>query len=1654
MLHRPTLEVRPGWRLARLAQFVLVGSLTTAAVALPPPPPNDTPATAQLVGATFPDLIYGTTVLASNAVNDTGGVIPLLDPNLDGPDVFYRLEPSVNGTYRFHLAPWQFAPLSSSGRQFALYVMEDLGGGSYAVLPGAGIRAAGSARAVNLDVALLAGGKYVLGVDQNQATRDEAEFTLIIDLLTTSNPDTCGVAEVLPNTLPVVRVNNIDGAAGDYTFTQSTGQCAVASTTTAPGNDHVYEFTPAADGFYAIELISDGWNPVMYIDDSCPPFFPDSCQGASDHSTGGTASGKHEFVVVELLGGIPYYIYVDQHVAAATGAYTLIIEDAAVYEVTEVEPNDTPGTASPVTLPHAGGALIGPTDVDYWAIPGNTGDRVYAWLNNGGSTNSTLDTTLRFYAADGSTVIEFDDDDGDGGESQSLDDLHFIYSTTSSVIAGAKLTSNGTHYLEAGDKTATGTVHRYRMHVGVEPAERSPQAEVEPNDTIGQATVSGLNFFSGAITVVGDLDYYAFSAQAGDHIFIAVDGDPERDSTGATAPNTDPLAFHANLKVFDPDDVELIDTDDTNAIQTGGGDYPAQAFYFVARQSGLYKVEIAAQSAVSQVGPTETYELAIFLNGEPPFLAELVPPVVTLTPDFANDIIHGTATDDQPGDTGICDVTLVSNNNLVLTNLSFTPGDPEVTFDIELVDGSTNGSALLVVTDCAGNTNVNPVAIDVSLPICDGFEFSKRTRAYMGKHVHVPNNNVNGTTNSFIEIPDAGTIIDVNVTVSMDSIDLGDVHLFLISPSGTSVELVTNRMSSLAFNMRDATFDDSASVILPILSSAEPYTGSWLPEDPLGLAKLNGENAQGVWKLRAADNGSSEDFGQTLIAWSLDITAGFAGPEQFAGSVADLGDGGGIQSIVLSSGSNVVLDVDPGFVPGDQTATYLLTLIDPLANGTAEVTVTDFQDNSCTSVINLDGFPDVADPANSGSATTDLTYKSEVQQLIPNSNLVGITDTITVPESFFVSEVEVALMVDSRDQGRNALKLTHNGETAVLINRIGMDERDSVGNTKGSFDIYLDDDAPAADDTHAEPALGTIEMIGLHQPDARGEFFGNGITSDPRDAFLFRLSGLDAAGAWDLNHIDARFQGTTTTYLRRWAMTLKNPCGPQRYVGTAMDLPPGSGIDSIALAGGASNLTVVASFTPGDAVVDYRVDLIDESLPGSGTLEITDGVGNVTSVPISLSAGTGDENLPVITGSTNPATDEYEGTATDLQVDDTGISSIGLAPFADNLQIVSTNTVGPGEVDFVIGLVNPAANGRGYVRAVDGCGNRSYALVEIDGLDPICTGTVDQRKRYFSGPQYIPLPDNNLAGVTSSILVSDVAPIADVDITINITHGFDGDIDLTLISPIFLGLFSDRGSTGNDFRDTTLDDEAAAQLPTGFAGAPFTGSWIPSDGSLSTLDGNLAAGNYTLRIVDDKANDFGTFDHWSLLIKSGLFVEQYDGRAEDSAVYDSGICDIEILPGATNLTLNIDPSFVPGDKIVRYTVTLTDRRFDGSGTVRVTDCAGNTCEVPIELIGVCLFADLDGDNDIDATDYQLFRQSFGRTIGDPQYNPLADFDGSGAVGLSDFQEWLRCYRDFIDNPLAGPPVGGESSANVVKPVRPGKLSETDFDQATPEGSNP
>jgi hypothetical protein len=100
----------------------------------------------------------------------------------------------------------------------------------------------------------------------------------------------------------------------------------------------------------------------------------------------------------------------------------------------EVEPNGTTATASPIAGTNAvvRGNLFPSGDVDFYSFTANAGDRVYAATMTSFSAGSSTDSQLTLLASDGTTVIEFDDDNGS-------------FAGFSSSIAGAVIPTTGTY---------------------------------------------------------------------------------------------------------------------------------------------------------------------------------------------------------------------------------------------------------------------------------------------------------------------------------------------------------------------------------------------------------------------------------------------------------------------------------------------------------------------------------------------------------------------------------------------------------------------------------------------------------------------------------------------------------------------------------------------------------------------------------------------------------------------------------------------------------------------------------------------------------------------------------------------------------------------------------------------------------------------------------------------------------------------------------------------------------------------------------------------------------------------------------------------------------------------------------------------------------
>ena len=263
----------------------------------------------------------------------------------------------------------------------------------------------------------------------------------------------------------------------------------------------------------------------------------------------------------------------------------------------EVEPNGTFGTASPLGSTNlvVRANLFPNGDIDFYSFTANAGDRVYAAIMTSFSAGSSTDSQLTLLDQDGTTVIEFDDDNGS-------------FAALSSTIAGAIIPANGTYFLKVNDFTAATTTERgYELHLRVQSG--SPTPEVEPNDTPATANVLPANgWVSGARNPAAatEQDWYSLSLNAGDTVFLSLDVDPEDDLTVWNGRLGFALFGDAGNQILVIDDAG---TGDVSPLPNR----PSEALFMTVKNSGTYYAFVDSASAATG-GPTATYQLSVSVH--------------------------------------------------------------------------------------------------------------------------------------------------------------------------------------------------------------------------------------------------------------------------------------------------------------------------------------------------------------------------------------------------------------------------------------------------------------------------------------------------------------------------------------------------------------------------------------------------------------------------------------------------------------------------------------------------------------------------------------------------------------------------------------------------------------------------------------------------------------------------------------------------------------------------------------------------------------------------------------------------------------------------------------------------------------------------------
>lgn len=188
--------------------------------------------------------------------------------------------------------------------------------------------------------------------------------------------------------------------------------------------------------------------------------------------------------------------------------------------------------------------------------------------------------------------------------------------------------------------------------------------------------------------------------------------------------------------------------------------------------------------------------------------------------------------------------------------------------------------------------------------------------------------------------------------------------------------------------------------------------------------------------------------------------------------------------------------------------------------------------------------------------------------------------------------------------------------------------------------------------------------------------------------------------------------------------------------------------------------------------------------------------------------------------------------------------------------------------------------------------------------------------------------------LASTVQASNSGFVTKVTVNFNITHEFDRDLVISLISPAgTIAILVNRRGFGPGFSNTTLDDNATSTIASGTP--PFSGTYSPEQ-PLSTFAGESAQGAWTLRVQDVAGGNQGSLTGWSLTITTtdvappppAEVVNTFQSTDVPKAIPDNGIVSSTLQVPNVGLVTKIT---------VRFSIVHT---FDSDLQISLTSPGG------------------------------------------------------------------------------------------------------------------
>ncbi|MEN3333051.1 MAG: hypothetical protein V7641_2416, partial [Blastocatellia bacterium] len=502
-------------------------------------PPNDTCAGAEVVSPTGPFPFF------TSVTTDITGATTTGDPPLPScqtsvsHSIWYTFTPAATGFYTISSCASDGTSTTVDDTVMSIYTSTGGCAGPFTEIPSSGQSdgcdddsCVSAALQSVITTRLNAGTQYFIVMwqcDVFAPVPGNTAIQLVVGQVALPVNDTCAGALALALDTPVNGTTAV--AADDYELSGAgcfTGIGQVASTAT--GNDVVYSFTAPAAGSYSFKVTNfDSLSRlVLYTASTCPAATPGTpvtvatCLSAANRNLSGSSE---EVMCQALSAGQQIFIFVDQNTIDSGSPFTIEVNLCT----REVEPNDTPATAS---TPVCGieGTISPATEADFYSLgTPAAGARAFAMID--GVAGNSNDFDLRLTTT--TDTLEYDDKNNDVAFGSLGPNLAGTPTTGVPSFLRVSTFSNGT--------TAAVAAEPYRLYYVVQPAgvnancnSCSATNETEPNDTTAQANSAANSFYFGTLSGAApstDVDVYSFTANAGELLFLSLDGDPKRDNT-------------------------------------------------------------------------------------------------------------------------------------------------------------------------------------------------------------------------------------------------------------------------------------------------------------------------------------------------------------------------------------------------------------------------------------------------------------------------------------------------------------------------------------------------------------------------------------------------------------------------------------------------------------------------------------------------------------------------------------------------------------------------------------------------------------------------------------------------------------------------------------------------------------------------------------------------------------------------------------------------------------------------------------------------------------------------------------------------------------------------------------------------------------------